>query len=58
MPNRPDPATEQMLSKSKFCTKVFYLEGDPLKHKNLKRCLIEKSKAVIILSDKLLSDST
>ena len=45
------------LMQSKYVSSVFYLEGNPLDQRDLKRCLIEKAKAVIILSDKLSFDA-
>lgn len=36
---------------------IFVLEGDPLDPRDLKRCLIEKAQAIIILSDKLSFDA-
>lgn len=53
MPQRPDPTFEMELMQSKYATSVLYIEGNPLDQRDLKRCLVEKSKAVVILSDKL-----
>ncbi|CDW84459.1 cation channel family protein [Stylonychia lemnae] len=57
MPQRPDPTFEMELMQSKYATSVFYIEGNPLDQRDLRRCLVEKSKAVVILSDKLSFDT-
>jgi hypothetical protein len=57
MPSRPDPATEIILGKANFSTTLFYIEGNSLDHIDLSRCLVEKAKAVIILSDKFSFDA-
>ena len=56
-PYRPDPSIELELMKSKYTSSVFYIEGNPLDQRDLRRSLIEKAKAVIILSDKLSYDA-
>ena len=45
------------MMKHRFMTTLFYIEGSTLDQKALKRCKIEKSKAVIILSDKFSFDA-
>lgn len=57
MPTRPDPQTELIMMKPRFMTTLFYIEGSTLDQKALKRCKIEKSQAVIILSDKFSFDA-
>ena len=57
MASRPDPQTEIVLMKPQFVTTLFYIEGNSLDHTDLGRCLIEKSDAVIILSDKFTFDA-
>jgi hypothetical protein len=54
---RPDPNAEYEFMRSDYSQNVILIEGDPLNPKDLKRCLVEKSKAVIILSDKLSIDA-
>lgn len=56
-PTRPDPNTEMDLMSSQYVSSVYYIEGNPLDQRDLRRCLVEKAKAVIILSDKLSFDA-
>jgi potassium large conductance calcium-activated channel subfamily M alpha protein 1 len=51
-PNRPDPNTEMILMKPKFVSTLQYIEGNSLDPNDLKRALVQKAQAVIILSDK------
>jgi hypothetical protein len=57
MPSRPDVNTEMELMQPRYISSVFYIEGNPIDPRDLKRCLIEKANAVIILSDKLSFDA-
>ena len=57
MPQRPDPVTELMLLKPQFVSTLCYIEGSSLDSKDLKRCLLNKAQAVIILSDKFSFDA-
>ena len=57
MPTRPDTAMEKIINSSKYVSKVKYLEGDSKLKYNLKRCIVEKAKAVVILSNKLTNDA-
>ena len=41
-----------------YVSTVLYMEGNTLDHKDLKRCLIEKARTVVILSDKLTHDAS
>jgi len=45
------------MMKPRYMTTLFYIEGSTLDQKALKRCKIEKSQAVIILSDKFSFDA-
>ena len=54
---RPDAVVEMDLMSSPYFSSVYYIEGNPLDPRDLKRCLVEKAKAVIILSDKLSFDA-
>ena len=56
-PNRPDPNTEMILMKPKYASSLQYIEGSSLDSNDLKRCLVQKAKAVIILSDKFSFDA-
>ena len=56
MPNRPDPTMELMMMKPEYMSSLHYIEGSTI-HKALKRCKLEKAKAVIILSDKFSYDA-
>lgn len=53
MPHRPSPETEMRLMHKSYVTSVVYMEGNTLDHSDLKRCLVEKARTVVILSDKL-----
>lgn len=57
MPKPPDADTEMKLMHKKYVSTVYYLQGNPLEKHELKRCLIEKAKTVVILSDKLADDA-
>ena len=52
-----NPDLQAILNKTKYLIKVHYLEGSTLESMNLKRCLVEKADAVIILSDKFSFDA-
>ena len=56
-PHRPDPDTELTMSKPKYLTTLHYIEGSSLNASDLDRCLVQKAKAVIILSDKFSFDA-
>lgn len=58
-PFGPDkiPELHLILNKSKYMNNLHYLEGSSLDESDLKRCIIEKAEAVIILSDKLSFDA-
>lgn len=56
-PTRPDPNTELILMKPEFISTLQYIEGNSLDQNDLKRCLVQKAKAVIILSDKFSFDA-
>ena len=45
-----------VLKNPEFGRNVFYIQGDPQKETDLKRCQIDKAKAVIILCNKHSSD--
>lgn len=57
-PFGPDkiPELHLIINKSRFMNNLHYLEGSSLDEADLKRCVIEKAEAVIILSDKLSFD--
>ena len=57
MPTRPDTNTELILMKPQFISTLYYIEGNTLDKKDLKRCLVEKARAMIILSDKFSFDA-
>jgi hypothetical protein len=48
---------ENLIRIPAISSNVFYIQGDPLKEKDLKRCQVEKAKAVIILCDKQSGDA-
>lgn len=52
MPVQPDPNLEIWLQKETYSNEVTILEGVSSNDDDLKRCLVEKAEAVIILSDK------
>ena len=56
-PNRPDPNTEMILMKPKYTSSLQYIEGSSLDPNDMRRCLVHKAKAVIILSDKFSFDA-
>lgn len=58
LPHRPDPHMENLIRIPSIASNVFYIQGDPLQEKDLKRCQIEKAKAVIILCNKQSGDAT
>jgi hypothetical protein len=57
MPQRPDPATELMMMKPEYINCFFYIEGSTLDNMALTRAKLEKSAAVIILSNKFTYDA-
>ena len=57
LPHRPSPDTEMRLMHKNYASTVLYMQGNTLDHKDLKRCLLEKAKTVVILSDKLTYDA-
>ena len=57
MPHRPDPATELLMMKPKYINALFYIEGSTLDNLALSRAKLEKSAAVIILSNKFTYDA-
>jgi hypothetical protein len=58
LPQRPSADTEMRLMNKQYVSTVLYMEGNTLDHKDLKRCLIEKARTVVILSDKLTNDAS
>jgi hypothetical protein len=58
LPQRPSADTEMRLMNKQYVSTVLYMEGNTLDHKDLKRCLIEKARTVVILSDKLTHDAS
>ena len=58
LPHRPDPHMENMIRIPSIASNVFYIQGNPLEEKDLKRCQIEKAKAVIILCNKQSGDAS
>jgi len=57
MPKRPDPATELLLMKPKYMQSLIYIEGSTQDNQALNRVKLEKSGAVVILSDKFAYDA-
>lgn len=57
MPHRPDPATELLMMRPKYINSLFYIEGSTLDNLALSRAKLEKSAAVIILSNKFTYDA-
>lgn len=57
MPHRPDPQMELMMMKPEYMSALYYIEGSTFDQKALKRCRLEKARAVIILSDKFSYDA-
>ena len=57
MPTRPDTSTELILMKPQYISTLYYIEGSTIDKKDLKRCLVEKARAVIILNDKFSFDA-
>lgn len=58
LPYRPDPHMENLIRIPSIASNVFYIQGDPLQEKDLKRCQVEKAKAVIILCNKQSGDAS
>lgn len=58
LPHRPDFHMENLIRIPSIASNVFYIQGDPLQEKDLKRCQVEKAKAVIILCNKQSGDAT
>ena len=56
MDSTPDTTMELILTKPAFISTLYYLEGSTIDKKDLKRCLVERARAVIILSDKFSFD--
>jgi hypothetical protein len=52
-----NPDMQVILQKNKYMQKVHYLEGTTIESIDLKRCLIDRAEAVIILSDKFSFDA-
>ena len=48
VPHRPHPLLESLIHQPEYESNVIYIQGDALLEKDLKRCCIEKAKAVII----------
>lgn len=57
MPYGLDPQVEMEIKQSKYYSQFIYLVGNPLEQRDLKRCLVEKASAVLILSNKLTFDA-
>ena len=57
MPHRPDPATELLMMNPRFINSLFYIEGSTIDNLALSRAKLEKSAAVIILSNKFTYDA-
>lgn len=55
-PCRPSADTE-ILMLHQYVNKLFYVEGTTQEQFHLRRCLVEKAEAVIILSDKFSFDA-
>ena len=55
-PNRPQGNIENIINSTSNIQQVFYLQGDSLNEKDLKRCQAENSKAIILLSNKQSAD--
>ena len=55
MPQNPDNDMEELLKLYK--TNLFYLEGDPLKLKDLERCRFKQADKIMILCNKQAADS-
>lgn len=58
MPHRPDPLLETLIRSPEYESNVIYIQGDPLLDKDLKRCQVEKAKAVILLCNKQSADAS
>ncbi|CAD8157114.1 unnamed protein product [Paramecium pentaurelia] len=56
-PQRPDVNLESLIQQPEY-SNVIYIQGDPHLDKDLKRCQIEKAKAIIIMCNKQSSDPT
>ena len=48
---------ENLIRMPNYAPDVFYIQGDPLLEKDLKKCQAEKSKAIIILCNKQSGDA-
>jgi len=57
IPRCPDANTDMELKTPAYLNTVCYIEGNPLEPDKLKKMLVEKAKAVVILSDKLSLDA-
>lgn len=56
-PHRPDPALETMIRSPEY-SNVIYVQGDPHLDKDLKRCSLEKAKAIILICNKQSADAS
>lgn len=55
-PQRPEGNIENLINSAQHHRQVFYLQGDSLNEKDLKRCQAEKSKAIVLLCNKQSAD--
>lgn len=54
----PSEEMNNILKMPNFENKVTYIEGNPIYPKDLKRCLVEKAKCCVILSNQFCSNPT
>jgi hypothetical protein len=54
--NPPTEEMNQLLKSSNFESRVSYIQGNPLFAKDLNRCLAEKAKCCVILSNQFCSN--
>jgi hypothetical protein len=57
VPHRPNPLLESLIRSPEYEANVIYIQGDPLLEKDLRRCQIEKAKAVILMCNKESADA-
>lgn len=56
-PSKPCDEMKTFLNEPTYQSKVIYLEGNPLRYRDLQRCVAERSICVVILTDKFTKEN-
>ena len=52
----PSEEMNEMLNRAEYESRVYYLEGSPLNHDDLRRCMAEQAKCAVIMCNQLSFD--